>query len=302
MNLLVPIPFDLTSLAHGRNLRIVHLLRQLTEHADVTCVAPDEPSAEIVRHHGFGADVVAARPTLDPMQPTGEKSSLLHRVAGFFGDDPHLLAEITRRAVRADVVLGFDLASVRCLLAAEEAQPRPRIICDLIDDPWLTWKSSSMADRYGLAGLETALALRLLRRYVLPRFDGLIAVAPRDADSLSRAAGRTVTVVPNGVRITADDTIPRDTEPLVVFTGAMDFPPNVAAAKYLVRRVWPKVYLASNARRQPPSATLAIVGANPTPAVQQLTETDGVVVTGRVDDLRAWLRRARVAVAPMVSG
>jgi hypothetical protein len=85
-------------------------------------------------------------------------------------------------------------------------------------------------------------------------------------------------------------------EPLVVFTGAMSFPPNEQAACFLVQSIWPYV------RRMVPEARLELVGTNPGPRVRALANQPGVSVTGRVPDLGSCLRRARVAVAPMLSG
>jgi glycosyltransferase involved in cell wall biosynthesis len=87
----------------------------------------------------------------------------------------------------------------------------------------------------------------------------------------------------------------------------MQFPPNAAAACWLVRRVWPHVWRAigggqHHRPKTPDPVRLAIVGTSPTLRVRRLAGTPGVVVTGAVDDVGAWLKRARLAVAPMVTG
>jgi len=153
----------------------------------------------------------------------------------------------------------------------------------------------------------------VIRKQALGTLDALTAVAPRDADSLARATGLEVTVIPNGVELTETSTDSGQRELLVVFTGAMDFPPNETAACYLARHVWPLVLQRyrrhpdqtqtntspSHAERRP---KLAIVGADPTPKVRRLADLQGVIVTGRVEDVSLWLKRAQIAAAPMVSG
>jgi glycosyltransferase involved in cell wall biosynthesis len=172
-------------------------------------------------------------------------------------------------------------------------------VCDLIDDPYLTWRSMPRVERFSLAGLKALISLQLLQRHILSGLDDLIVVGPKDAARLSRATGRAVSIVPNGVH--ADEAYSATLrEPLVVFTGAMNFPPNEAAADHLVHRIWPHVRRAMDDTGI--EAGLALVGANPTSRVKRLAQVPGVTVTGRVEDVRAWLRRALVAVAPMVNG
>ena len=79
----------------------------------------------------------------------------------------------------------------------------------------------------------------------------------------------------------------------VVFTGAMDYWANVDAVLWFTRYAWPKV------RERHPEAKFYIVGGNPSQDVQALDGKHGVVVTGRVKDVRPYIRSAKVAVAPL---
>jgi sugar transferase (PEP-CTERM/EpsH1 system associated) len=84
-----------------------------------------------------------------------------------------------------------------------------------------------------------------------------------------------------------------DPEPMIVFTGQMDYRPNVEAVQYFARRTFPAI------RAKHPSSLFAIVGRNPTPAVRKLAELKGVLVTGEVPDTRPWIAAATVVVAPL---
>ena len=75
--------------------------------------------------------------------------------------------------------------------------------------------------------------------------------------------------------------------PVLLFTGAMDYWPNIDAVVWFAGELLPKV------RRQFPDARFWIVGMNPAPAVQALA-ADGVVVTGTVPDVRPYLAHADV--------
>ena len=85
----------------------------------------------------------------------------------------------------------------------------------------------------------------------------------------------------------------RGAVPLIVFTGQMDYPPNVEAAAGFVRDVLPRV------RARHPDTRFAIVGRRPDPLLLALDGRDGVEVTGEVADVRPWLTQADVVVAPL---
>jgi len=79
----------------------------------------------------------------------------------------------------------------------------------------------------------------------------------------------------------------------LVFTGAMDYWPNVDAVVWFAQMILPVL------RLRYANVELVIVGGRPAQAVRDLARLPGVTVTGRVDDVRPWLRHARVAVAPL---
>jgi sugar transferase (PEP-CTERM/EpsH1 system associated) len=80
---------------------------------------------------------------------------------------------------------------------------------------------------------------------------------------------------------------------LLVFTGVMDYPPNEEAVEWFARRVLPVV------REHCPDVRFAIVGSRPSAAVRRLAGLPGVIVTGFVDDVRDWIARSSLCVAPL---
>jgi sugar transferase (PEP-CTERM/EpsH1 system associated) len=84
-----------------------------------------------------------------------------------------------------------------------------------------------------------------------------------------------------------------DGERALVFTGAMDYWPNVDAVEWFAAEVFPKLAARFADLR------FYIVGARPTPAVQALGKLPGVIVTGTVPDVRPYLAHAAVSVAPL---
>ena len=81
--------------------------------------------------------------------------------------------------------------------------------------------------------------------------------------------------------------------PTFVFTGTMDYPPNVDAVRWFAQEILPII------RRTLPAAAFFIVGNSPSPAVLALASIPGVHVTGRVPDVRPYLAHATAGVAPM---
>ncbi len=312
MKVLVPMPFNLTNLAHGRNLRIAYLLRELAGRCRMTCLVPEPTLARVAQSilPDICVETVAPKPdNREMLAQCLPISGNLSKAFSFLGYSSELLADVYRRASAFDAVLGFDLPSVIYLLTAARAKDTtgsPRVVGDLIDDPALLRKSLPLRRRWSPTGWKTAWSIGCIRKHALPNLDALVAVTPLDAQTLSSTTGRPVHVVPNGVQVRSLAT--ERTEPLAVFTGAMDFPPNETAAVYLARRIWPLVWRkwrqggAGLDSAKTPSIALAIVGANPTLKVRALAEIPGVTVTGYVDDMASWLTRARVALAPMVSG
>jgi sugar transferase (PEP-CTERM/EpsH1 system associated) len=85
-------------------------------------------------------------------------------------------------------------------------------------------------------------------------------------------------------------------QPFVVFTGCMQYRPNVDAARWFVTRHLPLL------RQRLPAAKFVIVGRHPGRAVRALGAYPGVVITGEVPDVRPYLAGAAAAVAPMRLG
>ena len=81
--------------------------------------------------------------------------------------------------------------------------------------------------------------------------------------------------------------------PRLIFTGQMDYAPNVAAALRGATRILPLV------RAELPDASFHVVGRNPGPELRALDGRGGVHVWGRVEDIRCWLKGADFAMVPL---
>ncbi|MFA5700472.1 MAG: TIGR03087 family PEP-CTERM/XrtA system glycosyltransferase [Desulfuromonas sp.] len=80
----------------------------------------------------------------------------------------------------------------------------------------------------------------------------------------------------------------------LVFSGAMDYWPNIEGAVWFAEQIFPLV------RQKVPAASFCIAGRNPTPAIRALEKIPGVEVTGTVPDMRAYLASATICVVPLL--
>lgn len=180
-----------------------------------------------------------------------------------------------------------------------------RIVMDFVDMDSAKFAAYAQA-AHGPMKLVHAREARLLGAYeqqVARRADLSLFVSPAEAklfrDTLGDPAVR-VRGISNGV-----DTVGYDPAhvaaapyaaspgPHLVFTGQMDYAPNVDAVVHFARAVLPAV------RAVNPDACFHIVGRSPVAAVRALAHLPGVDVAGAVDDIRPWIASADVVVAPL---
>ncbi len=145
--------------------------------------------------------------------------------------------------------------------------------------------------------LEAKKMARYERR-ALARFHHVIAVSEHDRQQmLAMDPSCAISVVPTGVDTQKYLMAPPASAnpPRIVFTGSMDWEPNIDAIDYFCREIFPSV------RAEFPSAVFQVVGRNPHPRVKQLASAS-VEVTGTVPSVAEYLRDATVVVVPLRIG
>lgn len=197
-------------------------------------------------------------------------------------------------------VVCYSSAMARFVMGARTT----RRIMDFVDIDSDKWRQYAPTKPWPLSWLYRREGERLLawERRVAAEFDAGLFVSDAEASDFRRLAPESATRIShyhNGVD--TDYFSPgreyADPYPLgaqvVVFTGAMDYWPNVDAVKWFATEVLPEL------RYRHAECLFAIVGSKPTATVQALTSQPGVMVTGRVKDVRPYLAHARVVVAPL---
>jgi polysaccharide biosynthesis protein PslH len=300
-------PFPANDGASQRNLRI---LRWLGSRDEVTLAAFGDPSDEAASC-ALGASAASV-----VIIPRPRRSASARVVDVLLTSQPDLTRRLWSRPMiravrRVCSETPFDLVQIEGLemfslwIAAGVARKtRPRVILDEHNAEYSLQASAAAASRANgswFGALYSSIQAGRLRRYEQNAFrlvDGVVAVSKDDELAL-RALRPSVrsTVVPNGVDTTSFlPAASREPGERVLFIGKMDYRPNVDAAEWLGRQIWPRV------RGQRPTATLEIVGRDPTPRVVSLGGIDGVTVVGEVPDERSSFQRASLLVVPMRMG
>jgi len=204
-------------------------------------------------------------------------------------------------------VEGIEMAPYLDLL--EAARPRPLVVFDDHNCEYLLQQRVFLTDLRTLARWPAAayscVQWRRLRRYeaqVCRRADRVLAVSEADAEALRRLVpGLGVTVVPNGIdtrtyRPETSDAESQVPEAGLVFTGTMDFRPNVDAVLWFARQVLPRI------RAEVPGVRLFVVGQRPHRRLDVLRSDPAVTMTGWVEDSRLYIANAAVYVVPLRMG
>ena len=205
----------------------------------------------------------------------------------------------------------FDVVQIEAIELApylptiERAQPRPLIVYEDHNAEWVLQKRACLTDlrtpsRWPAAAYSFVQWMRL-KRYeaeVCRRADHVVAMSPADRDAIQAIAPTVkVTIVPNGVELDEYTAYKGPIQSFdLVFTGKMDFRPNVDAMLWFVKEVLPLI------QREQPQVRLAIVGQRPHPRLEPLRHLPGVTVTGWVPDVRPYIAGATVYVAPLRVG
>lgn len=163
------------------------------------------------------------------------------------------------------------------------------------------WQRMATTESNPLRKLSYTLEAARMSRYerrTLARFHHIIAVSENDRQQmLEMDPTCEITVVPTGVDTQQYQVVPPSsaTPPRIVFTGSMDWEPNIDAVEYFCGQIWPRVLA------EFPEAIFQIVGRHPFAKVQRLA-SKSVEVTGTVPSVMDYLRDATVVVVPLRIG
>ncbi|MBN1979704.1 MAG: glycosyltransferase [Anaerolineae bacterium] len=292
----------------GGSLRTFNLVKQLALRHEVTLVALTHLPAEdenIPAIQALGVQVVSM------LRPTRPARTLWQRARLHFSPVPHFLAhrplpeDFGERLAALRREQDFDVVHLDYALTA----PCAAFVSDL--PIVLTQHNVQSRIPYSYVMAHSSLRRLLLWREALNFLkwrraeiawsrlaDVIVAVSQVEALYYRRRLpGIPVEVIPNGVGIGYFASVNRCPEPAtLLFTGGMNWLPNVDAVRYFCREIYPHV------KAQRPDVRLLIVGRDPAPEVQALASDPTVTVTGQVPDVRPYFGQATVFVVPLRAG
>lgn len=297
------IPFPPTK---GDKIRSWHVLKHLARRYRVHlgCFLDDAHD----RRHVPALEELCASVCCEPLNPAlGRLRSVLAVGRGeamtlrYFGSRRmHRWTEETAARNRVERVFVFCSAMAPYALGLENATR----ILDMVDvdsQKWVQYADASCGLARAVYAREGA-RLFDFERAMARVFDWTLLVSSAEAElfrGLAPECRDRVLAVPNGVDCEFfsperdyPDPFGRGAQP-IVFTGAMDYRPNVEAVQWFADEVMPEL------TRVGVSVGFWIVGANPVAAVRRLGGREGITVTGRVEDVRPYLAHAAAAVAPL---
>jgi sugar transferase (PEP-CTERM/EpsH1 system associated) len=304
----IPFPPD-----KGEKIRAFHILRHLASRfeVEVGCLVDDRADLRhvpalaalvaSVEAHALPGGVAAYLRALRHLRPGGTLTR------GWF-HSPALAAWVKAglAAGRYEAVFVYSSAMAPYVMEAPRSPAGQVRVLDLVDVDSQKFAAYAAAPSGPLGGVmgrvhaREAGALLALERAAAAAFDRTFLVSEAEAAlfrSLAPEVAGKVAALENGVdasRFDPTEAFPNPFThpgPHIVFTGAMGYRPNVEAVTWFADAVMPRL-----AARAP---AFHIVGANPAPAVRALASRPGVFVTGTVPDVRPYLARADVAVAPL---
>ncbi|WP_265941719.1 TIGR03087 family PEP-CTERM/XrtA system glycosyltransferase [Dechloromonas sp. A34] len=289
----------------GDKVRSYNLLKHLTKYHRVflgTFIDDPEDEIHIATLRGMCADLHVAR--LDP------RRAKIRSLNGLLAGDPLTLryyrdaslqnwVNTTCRNQKIDAAVVFSSAMAQYI---QDKQRMP-VLIDFIDVDSAKWTQYAPKYRWPISWLhrregETLLAYeRQMAAQASRSFFATDAAVERFAQLAPECSVR-VEAMSNGVDADFFSPDPERVSPYateevpVVFTGAMDYWPNVEAVTWFVGEVLPGLL------QRRPQLRFYVVGHSPMPEVLALAG-DHVVLTGTISDVRPYLQYATVVVAPL---
>jgi sugar transferase (PEP-CTERM/EpsH1 system associated) len=302
----------------GDKITTWRLVERMKRTHDVTCVAFAHDERDIEAAQQLTSMGVPTR-----WFPYDDRKAKLRSLPLLLGQTPLTLGVYGSRELQAavdELMPSMDLAyayssSMGAFLEPHVKKPRVMHFGELDSDKW---RQYSHTTRFPMSWVYRREARTLLafESRVAHSFSANVLCTPIEEELFQeRIPGAPTTVLRNGVDLEyyrpvgegsresdgrggseGEDgneiSVTRDPHS-IVFTGVMNYFPNVDAVRFFVLDVLPHVH------DKLPKARFTIVGAHPTAEVRKLAKKKGVEVTGFVSDTRDYLRRASVSVAPL---
>lgn len=250
----------------------------------------------LVRHHDVsfcaGSDLTWETALVGEAKIAQYRDALTSTGVRIVDDEP--LAAV--RSVVYDVVLfEFYHAAEPVIDDIRFSQPRARLIVDSVDVAYNRLLSKARLTK-AAEDIEAARAVKRTELAVYNKADMVIAVTEDDRNLLMKeSTSLRVEIIPTIHDVSPlDDAVQRSPNTLV-FVGSFLHEPNIDAMVYFCNDIFPMI------AREIPDVRLKVIGSSPTQSIKDLAR-DGVEVIGFVPDVKPFLDRSYVSIAPLRYG
>jgi len=179
--------------------------------------------------------------------------------------------------------------------------PPVRRVMSVHECYYLARRKAYRHNRIGFEKLKEAVNLKGLKKYEFDMYrnaDKVLVLTPQGKKELLEICPELdIAVVPHGVDVeNFSFSGPEEKEKAIVFVGNYLHYPNADAVLYFHSEIWPLL------KSRLPEIKFYVVGQGPPPEVQNLSQDEAITVTGRVDDVRPFLKKGRVFICPVRLG
>ena len=296
------LPYPLTD---GGRIRVFNLLKHIAKKNDVSLIAletqeTDGKNVTTIKELGIKVHLVRNKQALPDITPKTVLSAFFnrqpvtverYRIPAYQEKLKELLSNEVFDVVHyemfhtAQFYTETDLPNVLSLQNVDsEIWRRLQDETKTLFDKWIYWNQKRSFQRY--------------ERVLSPKFDAVTCTSEVDAAVFERYCEEgTVEIIPNGVDVThfTPDNASEASAHLI-YIGSMDWYPNEDAVSFFADEILPLI------QEHVPDVKFTIVGGNPSERVQKLAEMKGVVVTGRVPEIKPYFAEATVFVVPLRIG
>jgi sugar transferase (PEP-CTERM/EpsH1 system associated) len=293
--LLSRIPFPTEK---GDKLRAFHQIRCLSKNNEIIlCALSDSPvNPEAIKNlETFCSEI--------HLIPTRKSGLIRSAVTTFFNGNPFQVGYFYRRSAQKRIDLLIKKCNpdhIYCQLTRVSEYVKESRIPKTLDyqDVFSLGAKRQAESSSPLLKIFYMMEYRRLLRYehdIFNKFEHKTIISLPDREVLPHPSRNDVVIVPNGVDHEYFRPLAAEKTHDIVFIGNMGYPPNIDAARFLAKKIFPEVL------KQNPDATLLIAGANPALKVQ-LLRSHHITVTGWLPDIRESYSKSRIFIAPMRIG
>lgn len=291
-------------MAGGGPLRSASLLNYLAMRYDLDVVVFREPGAPdprtalpdgltrsvLVVDLKFHSRTPAARAARNVARLMRGMPALMDRFAGY---EDQIIPFLRDREYGVSLIEHFWCAGYQRLLAPQSRST----VLDMHNIESTLYSLHGTVERWPVSAAYRVLSrqCRALEQQLLPRFSSILVPSTEAAKEVHAISpGSKVTVYPNALPFSAQPE--REEVNMIVFSGNMEYPPNIAAVRFFRREIWPRL------REKWPDLMWRLIGKNPGGVERYVRGDSRIQNSGEVQDAVREIAAARVAVVPLLSG